>query len=171
MFRPTLFLWTLALTGCATSNLKVVEPSRASDKATFERLCALAGTWQSTDPEGKVFEAAVFKVSSNGSSVVETMFPGSPFEMTNVYHLDGPSVVLTHYCAAGNQPRMRATNTGGERVAFEFDSVSNVTDASAEVMSSLDVHFVDADHIVQTWGSLKKVLHPEPVVFTLERKR
>ncbi|MCC7011867.1 MAG: hypothetical protein IT454_04820 [Planctomycetes bacterium] len=171
MRRLVLVLASLTSTGCATSNLRVVEASRPADRATFERLCKLAGTWQSQDPSGAWYDAAIFRVSSNGSVVVETMFPGAQHEMTNVYHLDGASVVLTHYCAVGNQPRMRAAATGGDSVAFEFDSVTNVTDPQTDVMSSMDLRFVDDDHVVQSWGSLKKTTHPEPVVFELQRKR
>ncbi|MEZ6019293.1 MAG: hypothetical protein R3F17_04090 [Planctomycetota bacterium] len=39
----------------------------------------------------------------------EIMFPGQPFEMTNVYRLDGNDLCVTHFCAVGNQPQMRAT--------------------------------------------------------------
>jgi hypothetical protein len=158
--------------GCASFPLVLVDPPRASDQATFERLSKLAGTWQAQDPaSGAWYDAATFKVSSNQNAVVETMFPGQPHEMTNVYHFDGPSVVMTHYCAGGNQPRMRATATGGATVAFEFDSVTNVSSAETDVMSSMTLQFVDDDHIVESWSSLRQVAHAEPMVFKLQRKR
>jgi hypothetical protein len=45
--------------------------------------------------------------SAGGSVVMETMMAGTDYEMINMYHLDGDDLVLTHYCAGGNQPTMR----------------------------------------------------------------
>ncbi len=65
----------------------------------------------------------VFKLLSGGSAVRETMFPGTDHEMTNMYHLDGHDLVLTHYCAEGNQSRMRAKPGGKNNVLeFKFES-------------------------------------------------
>ncbi len=44
------------------------------------------------------------------------MYPGMEHEMTNMYTLDGNTLVMTHYCAGGNQPRMRATGVENGRV-------------------------------------------------------
>ena len=33
--------------------------------------------------------------------------PGTDHEMVSVYHADGKDVVMTHYCAFGNQPKMK----------------------------------------------------------------
>ena len=35
---------------------------------------------------------------------------GTPMEMVTLYHMDGAELVATHYCAMGNQPRMRAAH-------------------------------------------------------------
>ena len=39
--------------------------------------------------------------------------------MATLYHLDGDQLMLTHYCSAGNQPRMRAATVSTEGV-IEF---------------------------------------------------
>ena len=64
-----------------------------------------------------------------GNSVIETLFGGQPHEMTTVYYKDGRHIALTHFCAAGNQPRMRATTTDGRSLVFEFDGGSNLDPA------------------------------------------
>jgi len=51
-------------------------------------------------------------------------------EMTNVYHMDGPTLVMTHYCAAGNQPRLRAASGTSGTIDFKTDSVTNWTAAA-----------------------------------------
>ena len=69
-----------------------------------------------------------FRVSSNGSAVRELMYPGTEHEMTNMYTLEGNTLVMTHYCAGGNQPHMRASKFENGRLAFEPDGVSDLAD-------------------------------------------
>ncbi len=48
--------------------------------------------------------------------------------MINMYHLDGDDLVLTHYCAGGNQPHMkldRASATSG-KLQFDFIGGTNL---------------------------------------------
>ena len=55
--------------------------------------------------------------------VQETLFPGTPHEMISMYHLADGNLVMTHYCAMGNQPRMKldARASTPQRLAFAFD--------------------------------------------------
>src|SRR3954463_13673328 len=78
--------------------------------AGLERLKKLAGTWVAADKDGKPTDqvVSVIKVTAGGSAVHETLFPGQAMEMISLYHLDGTDLVMTHYCALGNQPRMKA---------------------------------------------------------------
>ena len=47
----------------------------------------------------------VYGVTAAGTAVMEALFPETDHEMLTVYHLEGNDLVLTHYCAMGNQPR------------------------------------------------------------------
>lgn len=49
-----------------------------------------------------------YRSVSNGSALVETFTSSSGKETLSVYHHDGPALMLTHYCAQGNQVRLRA---------------------------------------------------------------
>ena len=62
----------------------------------FEKLKKLAGTWVEADKDGKPTDKvySVIKVTSGGSVVHETIFPGTPMEMVSVYNLDGGDLVL-----------------------------------------------------------------------------
>jgi hypothetical protein len=142
--------------------------------AAFDKLKALAGDWVDVDGavgmKGKV--AVTFRVTGGGSTVIETLFAGTPHEMVTVYHKDGRHVVLTHYCAAGNQPRMRATTTDGRSLAFDFDGGSNLDPAKDGHMHSGHVEFVDADRIRATWfGWANGKPSAHQPVFNLERKK
>lgn len=83
-----------------------VTPAPAERAARqFAMLKALEGTWVSSGAEGSVPGAEIrYQVTSAGHAVVETIFPGAEHEMVSVYHLDNGRLVMTHYCAMGNQP-------------------------------------------------------------------
>jgi hypothetical protein len=64
--------------------------------------------------------------------LVERLFPGAPQEMTTVYHREGADLALTHYCAGGNQPRMRARAPAADAnvLEFAFDGGTNLDPAA-----------------------------------------
>lgn len=145
---------------CVTGNgghFAVVGKASDTTKASFEKLKTLAGTWQMENPEkkGEWNDAITFSVTSGGNVVREIMFAGAPHEMTNTYHLDGDSVVVTHYCAVGNQPTMRATtsNQNGNTMHFVFDHVSNYTGSDQTVMCDLTLTLNSQDTINENWKS------------------
>jgi len=142
--------------------------------AAFDKLKALAGDWIDVDGalgmKGKV--AVTYRVTGGGSSVIETLFAGLPHEMVTVYHKDGRHVVLTHYCAAGNQPRMRASTTDGRMLAFDFDGGANLDPSTDSHMHAGRIEFVDADHVRATWIGWDKGKPSEhSPVFNLERRK
>lgn len=149
----------------------VVTPASAAQRAALlDRVKSLAGTWELQAPDGTT-ATIEFGVTAAGSAVREIMFPGTDHEMTNMYHMDGETMVVTHYCGSGNQPRMRATAAGPDRIDFAFDSVTNMTAADQDTMADLSLVWVDADHIRQEWRSTKSGQHTEPAVFDLHRRK
>lgn len=176
MHRSALLLAGLTLlAGCAGADHapRTVAPAAAGQTdSLLGRVKALEGEWTMPNPEGGApMLAAVFHTSSAGSAVREVMFPGSPQEMTNMYHMDGPSLVVTHYCAIGNQPRMRAEGVRGDSILFRFDDVTNLTDADTAVMAELTLVFKGPDNLEQHWRSLQNGVYTEPMVFELTRRK
>src|SRR5438132_1450510 len=116
----------------------------------LERLKKLAGTWVAADPAGKPTDqvVSVVKVTAAGTAVHETLFPGQPQEMVSVYHRDGADLVMTHYCALGNQPRMKADPASPpNQIRFQFAGGTNLDPAKDMHMHEGTLTFVDADHI------------------------
>lgn len=149
----------------------VVKPaSEAQRAAMLDRVKSLAGTWEMTGPDGKT-ATVEFGVTAAGSAVRETMLPGTDHEMVNMYHMDGDSLLVTHYCATGNQPRMRATTAAADRIEFEFDSVTNMAAADQHTMANLAIVWVDPDHIRQEWRSSVAGKPTDPTVFELSRRK
>jgi hypothetical protein len=106
-------------------------------KAAFDRLKTLAGAWQGhhTTPDGPPMEVE-YRLTGGGSALVERLFAGSPHEMTSVYYLDAGELVLTHYCAMGNQPRMKLV-AGGQQGDLRFDFVGGT---NLDVATSTHIH-------------------------------
>lgn len=126
------------------------------DAMLFEPLKALGGSWGMDMQDGNGLQkTAEFSVTSANSVIREIMFPGHDHEMTNVYHMDGPNLVITHYCAAGNQPRMIATTAqktdAGLVYHFKVDRVSNVREGQHGVMNELIMTLHNDGHVQQDW--------------------
>ncbi|MGH7292567.1 MAG: hypothetical protein ACREJT_15215 [Myxococcota bacterium] len=146
----------------------------AQKAALIDRVKSLAGTWESTDEKGQTKIASVYSVSSNGSVVRQIMLPGSNHEMTNMYHMDGPSMVMVHYCAMGNQPHLRAAATGSpaDRIELKSDGVTKRTAADQPYMAQLTIIFKDADHIREEWRSYENgALGSAATTFDLTRRK
>ncbi|MGE3108577.1 MAG: hypothetical protein AB7G11_09130 [Phycisphaerales bacterium] len=167
---PIVSLAGLALVGCSTSpeavRSDVAPATEAQRAALLDRVASLKGTWKAASPEGE--GTITYSVSSGGSSVREVMFPGEPHEMTNMYHMDGGTLVMTHYCAIGNQPRLRATAQPGNTIDLRFDSVTN-HHAGSHMMSGLKIVFVDENHIKEVWSSMQDGRLVEGPVIELTR--
>ena len=82
---------------------------------------------------------SVFRVTAGGSAVEETIFPGSKMEMLSVYHMDKGNLLMTHYCAIGNQPRMKlnAKKSTAQELVFDFDGGTNLNPRRDNHMHSL----------------------------------
>ena len=85
----------------------------------------LVGHWRATTPENRTIETS-YRVVSKGSALVETFTSTSGKETVTVYHRDGRALMLTHYCAQGNQARLKATEATREKVVFMFLDATNV---------------------------------------------
>ena len=154
--RCFLYLTTL-ISLLATGAAFAGEAQRAVDaKAALEMLKSLDGRWAG---EGSAEESHAgefshqFRRSANDTVVMETMFAGSDHEMINMYHLDGEDLVLTHYCAAGNQPHMKLDrgNASATELRFDFAGGTNLDPAEDEHIHAAKIIFVDGDHITSSW--------------------
>ena len=144
----------------------------AADTATvrFDNLKALTGEWTMSGGDGSV--AVTYRVTAGGSAVVETLFPGAAHEMVTVYTVDKGDVVLTHYCAEGNQPHMKAVRGGDAKaIDFKFDSGGNMKSPNDGHMHEATFAFGDADHVTSTWLYYKDGKAGEKKEFSLVRKK
>lgn len=145
----------LAATSIACqSGPSIVSTDASQREELFTAIKSMEGRWQGSSHDGSI-QYTEFKVSSAGSAVRETMMPGEEHEMTNMYSLDGNSVVMTHYCASGNQPRMRASAIREGCLDFLSAGVQDLKAKDEVYMGAMRLVFVDEDHIEQHWSAFK----------------
>jgi hypothetical protein len=140
----------LALVAVARSDDKTTTKAQAPPHPGLERLKKLAGTWVAADKDGKPTDkvVSVIRVTAAGSAVHETLFPGQPHEMVSLYTRDGTDLVMNHFCALGNQPRMKADpKSPANQICFKFAGGSNLDPAKDKHMHEGTITFVDDDHI------------------------
>jgi len=147
MTHSKLRILTLALFGlAATAVLAQTEAQKA-----FDAIKALPGTWEGKGPDGKPFQVT-FRVTAKGSAVLsEILVPNE--DMISMIHLDGPNrLLLTHYCGAGNQPRMQASvSPDGKIITFNFVDATNMPSPDAEHMHRVVFTLVDNNHHTEEW--------------------
>jgi len=137
----------------------------------FERMKELAGIWEGTSNMAKEGEKVrvEYRLSSGGSSIVETLFPGTPHEMVSVYFDNKGQLTMTHYCVLRNQPRMKLQKADAKKLNFVFAGGTNIDPKKDAYMGSLTITFLDKNHIVEKWALFKEGKEQEKTVFELTR--
>jgi hypothetical protein len=149
-------------------------PAAVDGKAAFEKLKALAGTWEGQAGHGEAARAATvtYRLASGGSVVEETLFPGTPHEMISMYHLVEGQLVMTHYCAMANQPRMRldAKASTPDRLVFAFDGGTNFDPAKDTHVHSGVIEW-NGESLHNSWAVFSGGKPAGQNEFVLSRKR
>jgi hypothetical protein len=160
--------------------LAVAGSSRADEDVApinaqrFEALKRLAGDWVAVGKDGKPTDQVVssIRVTSGGTAVQETLFPGSDHEMVSMYHLDGADLLLTHYCFLGNQPRLRAEpGTDVNKIVLKFVSATNLKSSDDRHINGATFTLDGPDHFKAEWVSCKDGKACHQVNLDLVRKQ
>jgi hypothetical protein len=168
--RVPFFLTIALVSGCSqlSDSRRVATPG---DAALFDELKTLQGRWESpaADKDGKP-EAVVYRVTSAGSAVEETLFPGTAHEMVTLYNLDHGRLTATHYCALGNQPRMQAApGSTMNKMVFHFVDGMNLDPQKDKYMGALTLTIPDGEHLKQEWISFEAGTAEAPHIFEYTR--
>ena len=139
----------------------VAQTSQGRDSpaaAAIARLATLTGEWEGSfewtgGRSSRGAMSARYFTTGNGSAVVETLTMDGVPMMTTVYHADGPDLRMTHYCAARNQPRLKASkiDLAGGAIDFAFVDATNLSAPDAPHVTGLEVRFDDQDHMTLTF--------------------
>lgn len=172
MFRTFLALVLMTLAPPALAAKTEPPATSALDSAEFARLKSLAGTWVLADeagkPTGKV--GSVFEIVAMGHSIRETMFPGTPEEMVNMYYRNGTATEMVHYCAAGNQPRLDIRSAEPNVLSLAFIDATNLSSLETEHMHSARYILEGENRLRTEWLGWKGGKPSDTTVFTLIRQ-
>jgi hypothetical protein len=122
-------------------------------KAAFERLKALAGEWEGEAEGDHQPDRVLYRVTANGTAVMETLFPGTNHEMVSMYFRDGDDLRMTHYCAMGNQPHLKLDRqaSSSDELKFIFDGGTNLDPEKDNHVHSARFRFRDVGRLEAEW--------------------
>ncbi len=139
-----------------------------SGAPAFATIKSLDGSWEGKASSGMPVQVS-FRTTSNGSAVMSEI--SGKEDMISMFHMDGDRLLLTHYCATGNQPRMAATvSPDGKTIKFNFVDATNLMPSQPGHMQQLTVTVIDPNHHTEDWefaANNGKTMHE---VFDLTRK-
>jgi len=160
-----LALLTLAVAAATTSCASINGPrggriflpaANPNAPAQLERIKSLEGAWQWAPELGPELGGlvAIYHVTAAGNAVIETLFPGDPFEMVTLYHLDGEQLILTNYSSAGNQPTMRAEagKPDSDSIHFNYIGATNLHSVNDTHMHAMSFIKIAPNELLTSWS-------------------
>jgi hypothetical protein len=128
--------------------------AQSAGQKSFETIKSLKGSWEGKNQMG--FPVAVsYRVTAGGSALmseIKTGMKGHAEEMISMFNMDGDRLLLTHYCAAGNQPRMQASmSADGKSITFNFVDATNLTSSQPGHMQRVVFTVIDDNHHIEEW--------------------
>lgn len=165
----TKLLCSFSLIFLATAFATAAKAQTDAQRA-FATIKAMPGTWEGKTSDGHPVQVT-FKVVSGGSAVMSEIQGHGPENMISMFHLDGPDkLLITHYCGAGNQPRMLASvSPDGKTFTFNFLDATNLETPDAGHMQRMILTLLDDNHHTEDWIFLDHGKEHE-LVFDLRHK-
>jgi hypothetical protein len=152
--------------------------AQSDAQKSFEQLKTLAGDWQgqvTTDPQqptmdGKLMHVSLRSTSMGNALIHEMTATGRPDDPITMLYLDGDRLLLTHYCDAGNRPRMVGKIAAdGKTVEFDFLDVAGSTQYGH--MHHAVFTSIDANHHTEDWIYMEPGDKPVHAHFDLQRAK
>jgi hypothetical protein len=174
----SLVLLSLSTFALAQSEMQMPDAQKSDAQQSFEQVKTLAGSWEGhvttvpahPDIDGKAIQVSL-RVTSMGNALVHEMSgEGRPDHPVTMVYLSGDRLLLTHYCDAGNRPRMTGKTTAdGKAVDFEFLDV----DGGLQYGHMHHAVFtpIDANHHSEDWTYMEPGDKPVRAHFELQRAK
>jgi hypothetical protein len=146
--------------------------AQSGGQKPFNLMKSLTGNWEGKSSLGLPVHVS-YKVTAGGSAImseIQSEVQGKSEDMISMIAMDGDRVLLTHYCSAGNQPRMQAsTSPDGKSITFKFVDATNLASPDDGHMDHVVFNFLDANHHTEEWHFMA---HGQEMVekFDLQKK-
>ena len=132
----------------------VAAQAQSGTQQSFASIKALSGSWEGKTKTGDPVQVS-FHTTAAGSAVmseITSAMKGMSEDMISMFHMDGDRLLLTHYCSAGNQPRMKATaSVDGKTLTFDYVDATNLASADAGHMQRVVFTFIGPNHHTEEW--------------------
>ncbi len=138
-----------ALAAPANARAPASAPVAVPADEAFAQLSKLVGRWRPADrADGSL--TIHFTLTAGGTVLVESWerTNGEPHSLT-LYHRDGPSLIATHYCPGGNQPRLALAGRDALGLHFTFRDATDL-DAGESHQHDLWLDLTDPNHPIRT---------------------
>jgi hypothetical protein len=152
--------------------------AQSGAQKSFDTLKTLAGSWEGTvttlpqqgEAQGKSVQISLRATSMGNALMHEMKVEGRPDDPITMLYLDSDRLLLTHYCDAGNRPRMVGTMTpDGKTVEFDFLDVAGGTQHGH--MHHAVFTIVDANHHTEDWTYMMPGDKPVNAHFDMQRTK
>jgi hypothetical protein len=152
--------------------------TQSDSQKSFDKMKTLAGSWEghvTTVPlapeiDGKLMQVSLRATSMGNALMHEMTGAGRPDDPITMLYLDGDRLLLTHYCDAGNRPRMTGKiSPDGKTVEFDFLDVAGSTEYGH--MHHAVFTIIDASHHTEDWTYMMPGDKPMHAHFELQRTK
>jgi hypothetical protein len=159
-------------------SISTVAFAQSDAQESFAKLKTLAGSWEgnvttvppAADIEGQLMQVSLRTTSSGNALLHEMTGAGRHDDPITMLYLDDNRLLLTHYCDAGNRPRMTGKmSPDGKTVEFDFLDIAGSTQYGH--MDHAVFTFIDANHHIEDWTFMVKGDKPVVAHFDLQRTK
>lgn len=169
-------LATIAFAQSGGHHMSAEKAPPSDAQKAFEKLKTVAGSWVGqlttfpSEPtaDGK-FAQFSLRVTSRGNALVhELSLSGVPDHPVTMFYVDGDRMLLTHYCDAGNRPRMAGKlSPDGKTLEFDFLDLSGGNQKGH--MHHAAFTFIDENRHIEDWTYMLPGDKPIRAHFDLQR--
>lgn len=118
--------------------------------SSFDDMKTLVGTWRQADKPDSPLRIQ-FSLTAGGTVVVEEWMRGRQPHSLTIYHRDGKSLVATHYCPQGNQPRLTLLPASAAKVLrFRFRDATDLDAAKEAHVTALAFDLSQKDVVIRS---------------------
>lgn len=142
--------------------------AETDSQASFHQLASLEGKWVGKGSQGQPVEVT-FRMTAGGSALMSEIHGEGHENMITMFHMDGERLIMTHYCGAGNQPRMKVVSADAKSFSFEFFDGTNIAPGGGH-MQHVTFAQPDANHHTEDWVFVDHGKEMKQL-FTLERAK
>jgi hypothetical protein len=172
------FMLSVVLMSLSTVAFAQTDAQKSDAQQSFDKLKTLAGSWEGhvttlppqAEIEGKLMQVTLRATSMGNALMHEMTGAGRPDDPITMLYLDGDRLLLTHYCDAGNRPRMVGkASPDGKTVEFDFLDVAGSTQYGHMHHAVFTV--IDANHHIEDWTYMQPGDKPVHAHFDLQRTK